>query len=98
MVLIKRVIGLRRVPAAALTPRCASGIVYFHDQQFKDAIRELALFAGRSRNTDEVAEERDHGSSPGEHQIPLDPDFVEIARQSIPGPRREGHHQVSPTR
>jgi hypothetical protein len=57
-------------------------IVYFHDQQFKDAVRELSLFSGgkaeeliRSKVLELAAQ----------NQIPLDPDFVEMTRKITPG-------------
>jgi hypothetical protein len=61
------------------------GLVFFHDQQFKDAVRELALFAGQPPGkTDEVLQAKVMELAQ-EHQIPLDPDYVEIFRRPIPG-------------
>jgi hypothetical protein len=61
------------------------GSVYFHDQQFKDAIRELAILSGQPpAKTDEVVRGKvmqlaqDNG-------IPLDPDYLEISRHSGQG-------------
>ncbi len=58
------------------------GVVYFRDQQFKDAVRELSLFSGgkseeliRSKVLELAAQ----------NQIPLDPDFVEMVRKVTPG-------------
>jgi hypothetical protein len=58
------------------------GLVFFHDQQFKDAVRELALFSGTK--TEEVVRARVMDLAQ-QYQIPLDPDYVEISRRSIPG-------------
>jgi len=58
------------------------GLVYFRDQQFKDAIRELALFSGNK--TEDVVRARVMEIAQ-QNQIPLDPDFVEITRKSEPG-------------
>jgi hypothetical protein len=64
------------------------GYVYFHDQQFKDAVREIALFgAGKS---DEVLRGKVMESA-AQNQVPLDPDFVEISRKTIVG---AGDHVV----
>ena len=58
------------------------GLVYFHDQQFKDAVRELSLFSGGKAEeiirikVMEIARD---------NQIPLDPDFVEMTKKSTPG-------------
>ena len=58
------------------------GFVFFHDQQFKDAIRELALFSGTK--SEEVVRQQVMQLAQ-QYQIPLDPDYVEITRKSIPG-------------
>jgi hypothetical protein len=62
------------------------GIVYFHDQQFKDAVGEVALFAGTKPEDALKAKVMDLAA---ENQIPLDPDFIEIGRKSLvtPGDR-----------
>jgi hypothetical protein len=61
------------------------GFVHFHDQQFKDAVREYALFAGQPPgNTDEVIRAKVMDLAQ-EHQIPLDPEYVEVIRKPIPG-------------
>jgi hypothetical protein len=61
------------------------GLVYFHDQQFKDAVRELALFAGQPpAKTDEALRGKVMELAQ-EHQIPLDADFVEISRKTAVG-------------
>jgi hypothetical protein len=58
------------------------GLVFFHDQQFKDALRELALFSGTK--TEEVVRARVMELAQ-QNQIPLDADYVEITRRSVPG-------------
>lgn len=57
-------------------------LVYFHDQQFKDAVRELSLFSGGK--SEEVVKSRVMELA-AQNQIPLDPDFVEMTRKSTPG-------------
>jgi hypothetical protein len=64
------------------------GVVYFHDQQFKDAIRELALFS--SNKPDELLRTKIMELA-AQNQVPLDPDFIEITRKIIPG---VGEHAV----
>ena len=83
MVMIKRVIGLVLF-LLAMNAAVRWGPVYFHDQQFRDATRELALFAGQARKSDEVLKNEIMALA-REHQIPLDPNFVEIRRQSTQG-------------
>jgi Flp pilus assembly secretin CpaC len=83
MVMIKRVIGLVLF-LLAMNAAVRWGPVYFHDQQFRDATRELALFAGQARKSDEVLK-NELMALAREHQIPLDPNFVEIRRQSTQG-------------
>jgi hypothetical protein len=63
-------------------------IVYFHHEQFKDALAELSLFSGSK--TPEIVKAKVMELAT-EHQIPLDPDFVEITRQNVPG---IGDHSV----
>src|SRR4051794_2074074 len=58
------------------------GLVFFHDQQFKDAVRELALFSGTK--SEEAVRARVMELAQ-QNQIPLDPDYVEIRRMSIAG-------------
>ena len=58
------------------------GLVYFHDQQFKDAVRELSLFSGTK--TEEVIRAKVMELAT-ENQVPLDPDFVELTKKVTPG-------------
>ncbi len=57
-------------------------IVYFHDQQFKDAVRELSLFSGGK--SEEIIRSKVMELA-AQNQIPLDPDFVELTRKVTPG-------------
>jgi hypothetical protein len=60
-------------------------LVYFHDQQFKDAVRELALFAGQPPvKTDEVLRDKVMELAQ-QNQVPLERDYVEILRRASPG-------------
>jgi hypothetical protein len=61
------------------------GLVYMRDQKFKDAVRELALFAGQPpAKSDEVLRAKVMELA-AENQIPLDADYIEISRRSLPG-------------
>jgi len=56
------------------------GLVILHDQEFKDAVRELALFAGQPPpKTDEMLRAKVMQLAQ-DNQIPLEPDFVEVSR------------------
>ena len=62
-----------------------AGLAFFHDQQFKDAVRELALFAGQPpAKTDEVLRAKVMELAQ-ENQVPLDADYIEITRKASPG-------------
>ena len=61
------------------------GSVYFHDQQFKDAVRELAILAGQPPGkTDEVLRGKIMQLAQ-DYDIPLDPNYLEISRRSGQG-------------
>jgi hypothetical protein len=61
------------------------GLVYYHDQTFKDAVRELALFAATPpAKTDDTLRSKVMDLAQ-DNQIPLDPDFIEILRNSSQG-------------
>lgn len=79
--MIKRAISLLIFLALA-NAGIRIGIVYFHDQQFKDAVRELSLFSGGKEEAIIRAKVMDLAT---ENQIPLDPDFVEMSRKVTPG-------------
>ena len=56
------------------------GIAFFHDQQFKDAVREIALFgAGKP---DDVLKQRVMEAAT-QNSVPLDPDYIEITRRTV---------------
>ena len=77
--MIKKVVSLI-VVALVANAVLRLGIVVLHDQQFKDAVRELALFAAQPpAKTDEVLRKKVMQLAQ-DNQIPLDPDFVEISR------------------
>ena len=60
-------------------------LVYMHDQKFKDAVRELALFAGQPPvKSDEVLRAKVMELAQ-ENQVPIDPYYIEISRRSAPG-------------
>jgi hypothetical protein len=85
--MIKRIIGFV-VFLLVANAGIRVGIVFFHDQQFKDAVREIALFgAGKP---DEVLKSKVMEAAAG-NQIPLDVDFIEIARKTVVG---TGDHVV----
>jgi hypothetical protein len=64
------------------------GMIYFHDEQFKDAVRDVALFgAGKP---DAVLKTKIMEVA-AENQIPLDQDFIEITRKTLVG---TGDHVV----
>ena len=58
------------------------GLAFFHDQQFKDAVRELSLFSGGK--TEELIRAKVMELAT-ENQVPLDPDFVELTKKVTPG-------------
>ncbi len=58
------------------------GLVFFHDQQFQDAVRETALF-GASKPDEALRLQIMKSAS--ENMIPLEPDYIEITRKSVVG-------------
>jgi len=61
------------------------GIVFFHDQQFKDAVREYAILSGQPpAKTDEVIRAKVMDLAQ-ENQIPLDPDYLDVSRHNSQG-------------
>jgi hypothetical protein len=61
------------------------GMVYFHDQQFKDAVREYAILSGQPPSkSDEVIRAKVMDLAQ-DNQIPLDPDYVEVSRRAGQG-------------
>ncbi len=61
------------------------GRVYYHDQTFKDAVRDFALFAGTPPAKSDEAIVSKIMQLAQDHSIPLDPDFIEISRNSSQG-------------
>ena len=60
-------------------------LVYYHDQTFKDAVRDLATFAGQPpAKTDEALRSKVLQLAQ-DNQIPLYPDFIEITRTNSAG-------------
>ncbi len=56
------------------------GVAFFHQQQFNDAVREIALFgAGQS---DEALKQKVMAAAT-ENQVPMDPDYIEISRRTV---------------
>ena len=59
------------------------GLAFFRDQQFKDAVREIALFgAGKP---DEALRQQVMDAARN-NSVPLDPEFIEIARRTVVAP------------
>lgn len=79
--MIKRVISLV-IFLLVLNAGARVGMVYFHHQQFKDALNEVSLFSGVK--SEEIVRVSVMGAA-AENQIPLDPDYVEISRKNVPG-------------
>jgi hypothetical protein len=61
------------------------GVVYYHDQTFKDAVREFALFAGTPPAKSNEAVIAKVMQLAQDNSVPLDPDFIEISRNSSAG-------------
>lgn len=79
--MIKRVIGFVIFLLVA-NAGVRVAFVFFHDQQFKDAVREIALFgAGK---TDEVLKVNVMKAA-SDNEVPLDDDFIEISRKTVVG-------------
>ena len=56
------------------------GVAFFHDQQFKDAVREIALFgAGKP---DEALKQQVMDAAT-RNSVPLEPEYIEISRRSV---------------
>ena len=59
------------------------GLAFFRDQQFNDAVREIALFgAGKP---DEALRQQVMDAA-RKNLIPLEPEFIEIARRTVVAP------------
>jgi hypothetical protein len=73
---IRRLFGLAVVLLIA-NAAVRAGIVWLHYENFKDGVRETALFAGNK--TDEVLKAHVLQLA-AENSVPLDPDYVSIDR------------------
>lgn len=79
--MIKRIISLV-IFLLVMNAGVRLGMVFFHDQEFRDAVRETALFgAGKP---DEVLKAAVMKAA-GENDVPLDADYIEISRRSVVG-------------
>jgi hypothetical protein len=56
------------------------GMAFFRDQQFNDAVREIALFGAKDPDD---ALKRKVMEAASRNSIPLDPEFIEITRRSV---------------
>jgi hypothetical protein len=85
--MIKRIIGIVIfLLIANATVRVAT--VFFHHQQFEDAVREIALFgAGKP---DELLKGKVMDAA-AENHVPLEPEYIEITRKTMVG---AGDHVV----
>ena len=56
------------------------GMAFFHEQQFNDAVREIALF-GAQKPDDALKQQVMEAAS--RNLIPIEPDFIEITRRTV---------------
>jgi hypothetical protein len=61
------------------------GMVYYHDQTFKDAVREFALFAGTPPAKPNEVVIAKVIQLAQDNSVPLDPNYVEVTRNSSAG-------------
>jgi hypothetical protein len=78
--MIKRIIGLV-IFLLVMNGGGRLALFIYHDQQFKDGVRETALFA--QGKTDDALKARVMQLAQ-EQQIPLDPDYLEIGHRMTP--------------
>ena len=64
------------------------GITWFHNEQFNDAVREIALF-GAGKPDDALKDGVMKAAA--DNDVPLDDDFIEISRKTVVG---AGDHVV----
>src|SRR5215207_9252964 len=56
------------------------GMAFFHQQQFNDAVREIALFgAGKP---DDMLKQRVMEAA-GQNSVPIEPEYIEISRRTL---------------
>ena len=79
---MRKIIGF--VVFALIVTACVRvGTVVFHDQQFKDAVREVALFgAGKPDEALRLAVMK----AASDNSIPIDPEYIEISRRTVVAP------------
>ena len=58
-------------------------LVFFHDQQFNDAVRETALF-GAGKPDDALRNQVMEAAS--QHSVPIDREFIEVSRRQVVAP------------
>ena len=56
------------------------GMAFFHEQQFNDAVREIALFG--AGQPDEALKQKVMAAA-SENSVPMDPDYIEISRRTV---------------
>jgi len=56
------------------------GMAFFHDQQFNDAVREIALF-GAGKPDDALRQRVMEAAA--QNSIPLEPEYIEITRRTV---------------
>lgn len=56
------------------------GLAFFHQQQFNDAVREIALFG--AGQPDEALKQKVMEAA-RENSVPMDPDYIEINRRTV---------------
>lgn len=59
------------------------GMVFFHDQQFDDAVREVALF-GAGKPDDALRTRVMEAAA--QNSVPLEPEYIEISRRTVVSP------------
>ena len=67
-------------------------IVFFHDQQFNDAVRETALFGAGKPDEALRAKVMEVARM---NSVPLDPEFIEISRRTVVAPNDKVMIKVS---
>jgi hypothetical protein len=56
------------------------GLAFFHDQQFNDAVREIALFGAGKPDEALKLQVMDAANR---NSVPLEPEYIEITRRSV---------------
>jgi len=79
--MIKRLVGIV-IFLLIMNAALRVGLLFFHDQQFDDAVREIALFgAGKPDEALKVSVMK----AAADNQVPLEADFIEITRRNVVG-------------